>query len=215
MTPYRDYVGKTIDRLLVEAYLPRSRVAQKESRFLCLCCCGVRKEVNVSALLRPGGTRSCGCLAREAVALRNRTHGLSHTPEWRAWRNMRQRCYNVKHADWHRYGGRGITVCQEWLQSFEQFLADMGPRPSAAYSLDRIKNDQGYSRANCIWVTKKQQSRNTSSNRLLTFLGRTQTVSAWAEELQIKVNTLYSRLSYYGMSVEEALTRPVRRKRSM
>jgi len=84
---------------------------------------------------------------------------MKDTPEWRAWSNMRNRCSNPNHKAWKNYGGRGITVCERW-ESFENFYADMGPRPASGHSLDRIDNSRGYSPDNCRWATLKEQNNN-------------------------------------------------------
>lgn len=106
---------------------------------------------------------------------------------------MKSRCLSADHASYADYGGRGITVCTRWL-SFENFLSDMGHRPSTAHSLERKDNTKGYDPSNCVWATAKQQARNRRNNRLLTFSGRTQTLAAWAEETGIPYQTIYSRL---------------------
>lgn len=110
-----------------------------------------------------------------------RTHGKSKTIIYTAWTNMRQRCENPNTPAYHRYGGRGISVCQRW-QSFDAFMADMGEPPAGA-TLERINNDGDYSPANCQWASRKQQANNRSSNRYITYAGRTQTLAAWADEL--------------------------------
>ena len=125
----------------------------------------------------------------------NRTHGMTETPTWNSWKAMVNRCRNPNSPNFARYGGRGITVCDRWLTSFAAFLADMGERPSLEHSIDRIDNSKGYEPGNCRWATAKQQCRNTSKNVRLTFEGRTQCVSAWAEELGVSVGTLFGRIA--------------------
>ncbi len=124
-----------------------------------------------------------------------RTHGLSHTPEHRAWSAMRQRCTNPRHPEFHNYGGRGLTVCQRWDESFAAFYADMGPRPSAGHSLERVNNDAGYEPSNCIWATDHAQTRNSRHSRVLTWLGKTQCVTDWAREYHLETKTLLERLN--------------------
>lgn len=127
-------------------------------------------------------------------------------PEYGVWASMIQRCTNPNTKTFARYGGRGITVCDGWLHSFEAFLADVGPRPSFAHSLDRIDNDGNYEPGNCRWIEKRLQARNTSANVTLTFNGETRTAAEWAELLGIKPYTLYSRISK-GEPVERCLFR--------
>lgn len=121
----------------------------------CLCDCGRIGNV-VGCALTSGNTQSCGCLGAENRRRSLTTHGLKKTPEYTAWRNMRARCADKEDPD---YGGRGIEVCERW-QAFENFLADMGPRPSAAHSIDRIDVNGMYEPSNCRWATAVEQSRN-------------------------------------------------------
>ena len=133
---------------------------------------------------------------------------LSSLPEYQVWCDMKSRCYNRNHQNFPRYGARGITVCARWRGSFENFLADMGRRPSSKHSLEREKNHDNYQSDNCIWATRKQQQRNMRTNRILTFRGRSQSVAAWAEETGIVAHSLGSRLRN-GWSVRRALTTPI------
>jgi hypothetical protein len=125
------------------------------------------------------------------------SHGKSRSKTYRAWSGLKQRCFNQKEKQFKDYGGRGITVCERWVNSFEAFLADMGECPEGM-SIDRIDNDGNYEPGNCHWTTKKEQSRNTRGNHPITFNGKTQTAIEWAEELGISAgiirNRLYSKL---------------------
>lgn len=132
-----------------------------------------------------------------------KSHGRSYDPIYNVWQRMIARCYGRYSDSFANYGGRGITVCERWRNSFEAFLVDMGERPEGT-QLDRIDNEKGYSPENCRWATIKQQNRNRRGNRFLTLNGRTLTVAGWAEELGLRVGNVYSRLSR-GKSVEEAL----------
>lgn len=144
----------------------------------------------------------------------------NRAPEYFAWMNMRYRCNKPSHALYSYYGGRGVTVCEGWNDSYANFLADMGPRPGPEYSLDRIDNaDGGYwcghctecvrlgRPANCRWATRLQQQANIRTARLLTFNGKTQCMSEWAREIGMSHQSLAYRLGL-GMPVEKALTRP-------
>lgn len=116
---------------------------------------------------------------------------------------MKQRCLNVKHKSYAIYGGRGIKICDRWLESFEDFLADMGERPEGM-TLDRIDVDGDYTPGNCRWATSETQSNNRTNNRLVEYRGVTQTLAKWARELGISRQALRYRLEA-GWSVEEAM----------
>lgn len=120
---------------------------------------------------------------------------------------MRQRCENPESTQWPHYGGRGIKVCERWA-SFENFLADMGEKPTDKRTLDRLDNAKGYEPGNCRWATAKEQMNNQRRNRLITYNGRTQTMAQWSAETGIKPHTILARLSHYGWTVERTLTTP-------
>ena len=108
----------------------------------------------------------------------NKTHGMSGTPEYQAWIDMKHRCFNPNHKNYLDYGGRGITVCDRWL-NLDNFLADMGTKPSPKHSLDRIDNNGDYSPKNCKWSTRVEQNNNTRYNRLITIDDVTLTITQW------------------------------------
>ena len=158
------------------------RPGSKKTFWLCRCKCGIERSVR-SELLVAGRSRGC-----------SPTHGLSKRPEYGAWRVMRQRCRNPNAEGYHRYGGRGIKVCDRW-DDFAIFIADMGPRPSPRHSVDRYPNQNGnYEPGNCRWATKTQQQRNTRTNRLLAVNGETRCVSEWSELKGIKRPKLMYRI---------------------
>jgi hypothetical protein len=129
-------------------------------------------------------------------------------PEWFVWQQMKQRCYNPKNSNWPNWGGRGITVCERWFHSFENFYADMGSRPSPKFTVERIDNDGPYSPENCRWATRTEQARNGRKNVYLDFRGERLTLTEWAERIGMKVGTLWQRLNQ-GWSIEKALTKPL------
>lgn len=137
-----------------------------------------------------------------------KTHGGSYTREYKVWGDMLRRCRKENHPDYKDYGGRGITVCERWL-NFAKFIADMGARPSDSHSLDRKNNDGNYEPSNYRWATELQQNNNTRSNRYITFNGRTLTIAEWSAEFNINQQTLFARISVYGWTIERALTQPV------
>jgi hypothetical protein len=123
------------------------------------CACGAEKEISMTSV-RLGRTKSCGCLQRETVGALNRSHGRWNTFEYRVYHAMLQRCYNSNRSGYSYYGGKGITVCDSWKESFDNFLADMGECPADKSSIDRIDGTKEYSKDNCRWATKSEQSYN-------------------------------------------------------
>jgi len=130
--------------------------------------------------------------------------GATQHPLYQTWRSMRKRCNNPNHKSYHRYGGRGIKVCERW-DHFYLFVEDMGEKPTPHHTLEREDNNGDYTPDNCIWATRKEQCRNTSKNRRLTLNGKTQCLSAWSEELGIPSETIRTRIDRYGKTVEEAI----------
>jgi hypothetical protein len=132
---------------------------KKVRRFLCKCECGNEKIIHLTNL-NNGSTKSCGCLNKLLVSKRNKTHGDSTSQEYATWKRMKRRCDYEKGNRWEHYGGRGIKVCNRWLNSYENFLQDMGRKPSPQHSIDRINPDGNYEPSNCRWATSKQQANN-------------------------------------------------------
>jgi hypothetical protein len=177
-----DLTGRRFGRLTVTARAVNSNTGKH--RWFCECDCG--KEVVVfGGALRSGNTQSCGCFrrekssrnstsaaAREKIGTANSTHRASATAEYRAWGNMKSRCYNPRVGCYPYYGGRGIRVCEQWLDNFENFLADVGPRPSPLHSIDRFPNGDGnYEPENVRWATKAEQTNNVRRNTKVFYLG--------------------------------------------
>jgi hypothetical protein len=146
----------------------------KIRKFECLCDCGNQINVLLNDL-RTDDTKSCGCFHSEIISERNKNkidklnpnfkHGLTYTNEYYIWKAMKQRCYNPKHKSWKNYGNRGIKICDRWLNSFQNFLEDMGTKPAPEYSIDRINNDGNYEPSNCKWATKSEQNNNKRNNK--------------------------------------------------
>ena len=176
------------------------------------CECGVRFIADWQHV-KQGSTLSCGCLHRELTAISAATHGYTRRgrirPEYRAWAKMRARCNDPNDKQYCDYGGRGITVCERWQHSFENFIADMGDKPEGL-ALDRENNSLGYSPDNCRWTTNSRNNRNKRSNRILTFNGESLCCADWAERVGLTKKVLWYRLNA-GWSVEKALTTPARK----
>lgn len=199
---FQNLLGATFRRLFVVEIIGLTRKGRSYV-WKCLCVCGNYTNVR-SGDLTSGKTKSCGCLNREKTRLLKRTHGLSHTLIYKTWFRMLKRCGNPLDQDWKHYGGRGITVCERW-EDFENFYADMGPKPSDKHSIDRINTDGNYEPANCRWATQLEQVRNRRSNRYITHNGETMCASEWARRLGLTPRMVLGRLQR-GYSPEEALT---------
>jgi hypothetical protein len=161
--------GMKFGRLsIVKEVEPKKYPSGERRKFECLCDCG--NQINVFLIhLRSDNTKSCGCFRSEYVAQKNYKHGLAIRNNEHylldTWGGMKQRCYNPKHKSWKNYGGRGITICDRWLNSVENFIEDMGKRPSLQYSIDRIDNNGNYELSNCRWATKSEQRQNQRNNK--------------------------------------------------
>lgn len=140
----------------------------------------------------------------------NYRHGMSNTPTWRAWQDMRKRCDNPNSQDYKNYGARGITYDPRWSR-FENFLEDMGVCPSGK-TLDRIDNAGNYDSYNCRWATRSEQNSNTRKNVYITFQDRTQTAAQWARELGLSPSVISTRIRNYGLSNPEVILRPLNSK---
>jgi len=157
MSPRRiDITGLRSGRLVVLGYAHTDERSGR-SYWHVRCDCGMEKVV-LGDSLRTGGSRSCGCLRRENNS--NLTHGMSNSPEYRCWQQIRQRCLNVQHPRYKDYGGRGITIHPQWVDDFALFLKDVGKRPTPTHSLDRLDNNGSYVPGNVRWATVKQQNGN-------------------------------------------------------
>lgn len=206
--------GKVYGKLTVlrEAFVKKPNWCRS---WLCICSCG-KESVVQQANLRSGHTTSCGCLKSISLTTHGHTKGKTQSgarvksKEYGAWTRMLSRCNSPTHHKYKDYGARGITVSQEWL-SFEVFYTDMGVCPGSEYSIDRMDNSLGYYKENCRWATRKEQMRNRTVNRKLTFQGKTLCVAEWAEALGIPGSVIFKRLRM-GWSTEDCLLKPISTK---
>lgn len=199
-----DIIGKQFGAL--ECIGPFDHLGNTTSVF-CQCQCGRRLQVRICALVS-GETKSCGCMTGEFITLAKIKHGEASSdgksPEYRAWIGMIMRCENPALKYYHRYGGRGIRVCEEWRGSFAAFLADVGRRPTGNHTLDRIDNNGNYEPGNVRWSTRREQANNRQNNRQIQHGGESLTLTQWARRTGIPVGTIFKRLSS-GWSVDSAL----------
>lgn len=180
---------------------------KRNERWSCECSCECGNVGIVrNAKLLSGKSKSCGCLRDENLT----THGATRrcirkdSHEYWIWNTIVQRCTNPKVKNWHDYGGRGITVCDRWL-AYENFIYDMGKRPTTGHSIERKDNSAGYSPENCHWATRPEQARNKRNNRIIELFGRKQHLAGWAREYGIGHTLIISRIKR-GWTVLDAVT---------
>lgn len=205
-------VGKKFGRLTVVSREEniRSNTGRSHVMYMCKCDCG-NSVVIKAENLRSGNTKSCGCLEKEINKEKSTKHGMTHNRLYNVWQGMKLRCYDKNHKAYKNYGGRGITVCDEWLHDFQAFYdwsMSNGYDENAPHgqcTIDRKDNNKGYSPENCQWVTMKEQQMNKRNNYIVSYKGQDVPLSAVAEQEKIDRDTLASRLKK-GMTIEEAIS---------
>lgn len=203
-----DVRGQKFNMLTAIEQAPQN--IQHKTAWICRCDCGNTVTVR-NDHLRFGSTFSCGCYRIKACGDRMRRHGMSFTPTHVTWASMWNRCTNPNADSYDRYGGAGITICDRW-KVFKNFLEDMGARPKGK-TIDRYPDPAGnYEPTNCRWATHLEQSRNRKNTIWLTVGGINKRLVEHAEDRGMSAFTIYERLAA-GMSPEEALTKPVRKRR--
>lgn len=211
----QQWIGKTVGRITLLGFHSFKSYPNGERRQMwnCLCDCGVEFISDLSGV-RTGHTSSCGCTRAEGVRKACVTHGLSCNyqihPVYQSWHGMKQRCENPNNADYAIYGGRGITICERW-KTPEMFVADMLDSWKPGLSIERKDNDKGYSPENCKWGTKREQSLNRRTARLITYQGLTLNSTLWAEKTGMTRKTITNRLDR-GWSVEKVFSTPVKQR---
>lgn len=204
---FKDETGKRFGRLTV--IRREGKNISNQTTWRCLCDCG-NETVQAGISMRSGVVVSCGCYHREITATINYKHGHSQQGPYRSWKELIRRCTVETHASWASHGGRGIKVCQRWLDSVENFIADMGSTWKKGLWIERRDNNGDYTPENCYWATPKEQNNNKRDNRRLEHEGRIQTMTQWAEERGMSCQALKNRLDA-GWSVERALNTPIRK----
>lgn len=200
-------VGMRFGRLVVVSNAGRSPNGQY--RWICQCDCGQTTKPIDGSNLRRGVIKSCGCFRRELSVFRgsllNKSHGMCATRIYKTWSSMKSRCYNANIPNFERYGGRGITVCDEWLNSFEAFYEwAMANGYADNLTIDRIDVNGNYCPENCRWVTIADQNRNKRNTTNIEINGKSQTISQWAKESGIPKTTLFYRYKH-GCSGEDLI----------
>lgn len=204
--PAIDLTGERYGKLTaLESHYDRQRRA---TMWKCKCDCGNIVYVRANSL-RHGRAKSCGCLRAESNIQKKTTHGLAGTHLYAAWSSMKARCYNSNSHNYARYGARGIEVCDEWKNSFEEFGKwALAHGYQDGLSIDRIDNDGNYCPDNCRWVDTKAQNNNRGVSLMFTYNGKTQNLSLWCEELGIPYYRTWQRIHQYGYTFEQAIALP-------
>jgi len=208
-----DMIGKRFGRLTVIAFGEKHRYPCGSLRWKWKCRCDCGKETIVDATtLRRGVSKSCGCLASETTRTRSFKHGCANrkniVPEYYSWKAMTRRCRDQQDDNYYLYGARGINVCNEWMD-IRKFIADVGKRPSARHTLERIDNSIGYFPGNVKWALPKEQANNRRDNRVVEFNGKTQTIQKHCDDLGMRRGPVSSRLDR-GWTVENTFSIPIK-----
>ncbi len=199
-----DIIGKEFSRLRVTEFKEINKHGQ--SVWVCACICGNIVTVRGSHL-KSRSIQSCGCLRIERVKQKITKHGLTGTGTYVSWQAMLSRCYNSNNSSFFEYGGRGITVCDAWRFSFENFYSDMGERDYEA-SIERINTNGNYEPENCKWAYPEEQNVNTRHNHFLTFNKETLTISQWSRKTGLSQSIISDRIRVNKWSIEKTLTMP-------
>jgi hypothetical protein len=197
---FKDLTGLRYGRLLVIRQMPRN---SKFIRWECLCDCG-NYTYPITSQLNSNNCRSCGCLQKDKAKEHNTRHGMTNTSEFGIWYTMKRRCNDPKVKNYNIYGGRGIKVCNRWMECFENFYEDMGPRPSEEHSIERLDTNGNYCPENCIWGTEEIQSRNRRNNVKVTINGVTKLMIDWAKDYGVDESLVRSRRAK-GWSLNETI----------
>lgn len=167
---------------------------KKGAYWNCKCECGNIKSVSRSHL-KDRNTVSCGCYHKKLFKSASITHNMRHTSEYNSYHSMKARCLNPNNTEYHNYGGRGITICEPWLESFEKFIKDMGLKPSSDLTLERRNNNLGYKKDNCYWATQEAQKSNRRNTKKCFYNGKEWLLTELCKEIKIHVASLRSHLN--------------------
>jgi hypothetical protein len=211
----QSFIGRKFHQITIleEAESVFQPSGQRKRCVIGRCDCGVKKKFRLFDI-KNGNTVSCGCYKKENAGLHSLRHGGAvggrHTREYKSWCHMRDRCNNPQNRSFKDYGGRGIEVCKRWIgrNGFSNFLSDMGPKPIGLW-LERINNNGNYEPKNCRWATSREQNSNRRDNVMITYKGKTSTVTQMERDLGFKPDFIAARIRK-GMSVQEAIETPKR-----
>lgn len=196
-------IGKKINRWTIIG--PSDSGAYRVRKWLCQCECGSEPRMVMERRIKNGESKSCGCWRKENAPRLATIHGRSYSAEYSVWGTMIARCSNKKHAQYKHYGARGISVCHRWRYSFENFYQDMGDRPSAKHSIERIETNGNYEPDNCRWATITEQANNRRNNVIIECDGERKTISQWADVSGVSRSIIKERYCRQGWSAKDAI----------
>lgn len=199
MSKFIDITGNKYNMLTVV-----KRVEGKIPTWECVCDCGNKTTVR-GYNLKSGAVKSCGCLKHKP----RRTHGMSNTPLYGVWNQMKERCENPNHKSFKNYGGRGIAVCDEWRDSFSAFANwAMANGYEEGLTIERIHVDDGYKPSNCTWITKSEQVQNRRMNYKIEYNCEVKNLAQWCKEFGVRYELAHNRIYKLGWDFEKAMTTP-------
>lgn len=204
-TVFKDLTGRKYGRLTAKSHF----IKNGDTYWHCSCDCGNKTDV-LSQHLQRGLTKSCGCLRTKTSSKKAKTHGMSKTRIYKEWKGIKERCLNKNNSAYKNYGGRGITVCSEWIDDFMNFYnwaIENGYRDDL--TIERKDVNGNYCPENCCWIPLKEQALNTRLNVFYEYKGQVKTMSQWARYAGIKYQTFVRRLKVSGWTIEKAIETPV------
>jgi len=217
MANIKELTGKRFGKLIVLSFYKRIK---NQTMWICKCDCGTIKIINGSNLTR-NITSSCGCYGKEQRIKSLTIHGLTNHKLYSVYSSIKQRCYDKNSHKYKNYGGRGITICDEWRNDFKKFYdwainngykEEKLPNGINNLTIGRIDNDSNYCPENCRWETNKQQMNNMTTSHFITYKGKTKTMKQWCENLNLKYLTIAQRINCGNWSIERAFETPIRKK---
>lgn len=204
MSKLIDLTGKRFNKLVVLERMPNGKKGR--AYWKCQCDCGNTTIVS-GGNLKNGGVKSCGCLRHQPSYI---VHNKSHTPLYGVWNNMKNRCTNIHDKSYKNYGGRGISICEEWKNSFQCFYDwSIKNGYKEGLTIERIDNDGNYCPENCKWIIKGEQVNNRRNNQFYTYQGKTQTLGQWCKELNLDYGRIHGRITYGNWTFERAISTPI------
>lgn len=199
----KNMIGKKFGRLTVVGQF----IKNQRTFFSVVCDCGIKKDI-VAFNIIMGKSMSCGCLKKELLSKSLTTHGMSKSQEFASWKGMLARCYNKNTDSYKYYGGRGIKVSDDWINSFENFYKDMGKKPNKSFSIDRIDNNGNYCKENCRWASVSEQNRNTRANIKIMFNSESIILKDAAKLFDLPYSTMTGEIKN-GVNPQESFDRRI------